>query len=108
MVLLIVSALLLRSSSADGLTDLALDIVGIVLIVVAAPTSWVFAIPALEASPLTMNLFGAVTSLPLWYLLGREIARRTPTWRWWWIRYLTFVFTWSGVVLLAVVALTRL
>ena len=106
--LLAASALLLDADSADGLTDLALEIVGVVLIVVAAPTSWVFAIPALDASVTAIGWIGGVTSLPLWFSAGWLLAKKSPNWRWWWIRYLTFVFAYSGTVLLAVVALTRL
>jgi hypothetical protein len=52
-------------------------------------------------------IFGAVTSLPLWYLLGTALAVRSETWGRWLRRYVTIAVVWTlaNLGVLAVVAM---
>ena len=86
-------------------SDLATAFLGALLFLVAAPTTWVFAIEFIEASRLTVISVGAITSLPLWYLLGSRIALSAENWLTWTKRYLIFCGLWTVMVLVLVMVL---
>ncbi len=64
-----------------------------------------FAIEFIEASRLTVMTVGAVTSLPLWYLLGSRLALRAENWLTWTKRYLIFCGLWTVMVMVLIIAL---
>lgn len=86
-------------------SDLATAILGAILFLVAAPTSWVFAIEFIEASRLTVITVGALTSLPLWFLLGVRLAMRSDNWPTFLKRYAIFCGLWTITVFILIVAL---
>jgi hypothetical protein len=85
--------------------ELATAVLGAIVFVIAAPTSWVFAIDFIEASRLTVVSVGALTSLPLWYLLGARMAATTDHWIFWLRRYLIFCGLWTVLMLVLLVLL---
>ncbi len=60
----------------------------------AAPTAWIFSIRFIEAGRLIIVMFGLLTSLPLWYLLGRWLAARSASWTAFAGRYLSSLVVW--------------
>ena len=92
------------SSDASGL---ATAFLGAILFLVAAPTTWVFAIDFIEASRLTVLATGGLTSLPLWFLLGSRLSLRVENWSTWLKRYTIFCSLWTVLVLVLLVALAR-
>ena len=90
---------------SGDVSDLATAILGAILFLVAAPTAWVFAIDFIEASRLTVISLGALTSLPLWYLLGSRLALRAENWLTWLKRYLIFCGLWTVLVLVLIMVL---
>jgi len=90
---------------SDDVTGFATAFLGAILFLVAAPTTWVFAIDFIEASRFTVFTVGAVTSLPLWYLLGSRMARRAENWLTWLKRYTIFCGLWTVLTLVLVVLL---
>jgi hypothetical protein len=86
-------------------SDLATAILGAILFLIAAPTSWVFAIEFIEASRLTVITVGALTSLPLWYLLGVRLAIRAENWPTLVKRYAIFCGLWTVLVMVLIVVL---
>lgn len=103
---LIVLAIGAGFGSGGDMTDPATSFLGALLFVVAAPTSWLFAIPFIDADRLTVVLASGVTSLALWGLLGRRLAARSDHWPAWVSRYLTYCGAWIvlNIVLIGLVA----
>ena len=93
---------------SDDVTGFATAFLGAVLFLVAAPTTWVFAIDFIEASRFTVFAVGAVTSLPLWYLLGSRMARRAENWLTWLKRYTIFCGLWTVLTLVLIVLLAAM
>jgi hypothetical protein len=75
--------------AAGGERGVAVAVLGVILFLMAAPTTWIFAIDFIEAGRLTVVLVGLLTSLPLWYLLGVRLAISSTTWLEFARRYLT-------------------
>lgn len=75
------------------------------LLLVALPTSWVFTLPFIVVSRLTIVGVSLVSSAALWYLVGRSLARRSAGW-WAWTRaYVAVCLAWtSGLLLLVALA----
>ena len=90
---------------SGDVTGFATAVLGTILFLVAAPTTWVFAIDFIEASRLTVISLGAVTSLPLWYLLGSRLALRAENWLTWLKRYVIFCGLWMVLVLVLIMVL---
>jgi hypothetical protein len=88
--------------------ELATAVLGAILFVIAAPTTWVFAIDFIEASRLTVVSVGALTSLPLWYLLGSRMASTTDHWILWLRRYLIFCGLWTVLMMVLMVVLAAI
>lgn len=87
--------------------DLATAVLAAILFVVAAPTTWVFAIDFIEASRLTVIAVGALTSLPLWYFLGSRLAVASTSWRSWLWRYASVCGLWTVLMFVLMVVLAR-
>lgn len=85
--------------TVSGLTDPADPVLAGLLVFIAAPTTWFFA--ALQLAPEVALVMGIVTSLPLWFLLGRQIAESSWDWRQWIMRYATWLLGWLVVMVLA-------
>jgi len=62
------------------MSDFAASLAGAVLFLVAAPTAWVFAFPFIDVTRFTVFVIGIVTSLPVWFFVGRGIAARSDRW----------------------------
>lgn len=101
---LLLIALALTGGFRHGgdVADPATSILGAFVFLIAAPTAWVFAIEFIEADRFTVLFVGAMTSLPLWWLLGSRLARLAEDWKRWIVRYLRISLVWSLLVLLAV------
>ena len=70
-----------------GEQELATGILAEMMFLIVAPTTWIFSIEFIEVSRLTAITIGALTSLPLWFVLGVSIADRSSTWQGWLQRY---------------------
>ena len=93
--------------SSEG-SGLATAFLGAILLLVAAPTAWIFAIDFIEASRLTVHAVGALTSLPLWYLLGSRLALGSDLWRQWLRRYASICGSWTVLTLVLMVVLDQI
>ena len=87
-------------TSSGGLRGFSTAYMGTLLFLIAAPTSWIFAIDFIEAGRFTVVAFGVLTSFPLWYLVGAGVAGRSRQWVEWAGRYLTLAAVWSVATLL--------
>lgn len=89
-----------------GVAEFGASFAAAVMFLVAAPTTWVFAIDFIEAERFTVMLVGALTSLPLWALAGIGLAKLSDTWRRWTLRYVALCATWVAlyVVVIGIVA----
>lgn len=87
-----------------GLTDPATPVVAGLLFLLAAPTTWLFALA--ELAPVVTVALGVVTSFPLWFVLGSRLADASWSWGQWWRRYVAWAIGWAvaAMVLLAVLA----
>ena len=105
---IVLMAVALTGGFREGgdLSDTATSILGAFLFTVAAPTTWIFRIPFIEADRFTVLFVGAMTSLPLWWLLGARLATTAADWRQWAIRYLVAALSWSVLVLLIAIVIT--
>jgi hypothetical protein len=75
--------------AAGGEQGLATAVLGTILFLMAAPTTWIFAIDFIEAGRVTVVLIGLITSLPLWYLAGVRLAVASEHWGQFLLRYAT-------------------
>ena len=97
---LIVAALSVGFRSGGDMSDFAASLAGAVLFLVAAPTAWVLAFPFIDVSRFTVFVFGIVTSLPMWFLVGRGIAARSGDWISWLRVYGIVCVGWTSLNLL--------
>jgi hypothetical protein len=102
---LITIALALGSMRGEvrGLTDPAAPLVAGLLFVLAAPTTWLFALARL--APVVTVVLGVVTSFPLWFLLGSRLAAASWTWGEWWRRYAAWAIGWAVVAMILLAAI---
>lgn len=89
-------------SAQGGLRGFGTAFTGALLFVIAAPTSWLFAIDFIEAGKFTVIAFGVATSFPLWFLVGAGLASGSRTWVEWAGRYVMVAAIWSVLTLLLV------
>ena len=82
--------------------EFAATVAGTLLFLVAAPTGWVLSFDFIDVTRFTVLVFGIVTSLPLWYLLGVAIARGCEQWLVWVRRYGTLCVAWTAFNVLVV------
>ncbi len=106
-IVMMVMALAVGFREAGDLQDLASSFIAALMLVIALPTTWFLSFDFIEVSRTTVVIFGAVTSLPLWYVLGTALAVRSETWGSWLRRYATIALVWTLVNLgvLAVVSM---
>ena len=104
--LLVATSLGVGFRKAGDLQDFAASFVGSILTVVALPTVWFVSFDFIEVTRMTVLVFGLVTSLPLWYLLGAAIGDRSETWGNWFRTYATICMVWTlaNFVALAVIS----
>ncbi len=93
---LVLPALNAMAGSAEGLTDPAPPIVAGVSLLLATPTTWLFAL--LDLSPVLTVVLGIVTSFPLWFLLGSRLAETSIDWGEWGRRYIGWSVAWAVTV----------
>jgi len=79
-----------------------------VLFLVAAPTTWVLSFSFIDVTRFTVLVFGLVTSLPLWFLVGMALSRGALDWISWVRRYVVFVVAWTSFNLLAIAIVASL
>jgi hypothetical protein len=103
--LMVVLALGVGTSEPGDLQDFAASFVAAVMVVIALPTTWFLSFDFIVVTRTTVVLFGLVTSLPLWYVLGTSIAVRSETWGRWFRVYVTVAMAWTilNLLILAVV-----
>ncbi len=103
--LMVVMALAVGSREPGNLQDFAASFVAAVMLVIALPTTWFLSFDFIEVSRTTVVVFGLVTSLPLWYVLGTALAVRSENWGRWFRLYVTVAMAWTlgNMLLLAVV-----
>lgn len=97
---LIVAALSVGFRSGGNMNDFAASLAGAVLFLVAAPTAWVLAFPFIDVTRFTVFVFGIVTSVPVWYLVGRTVAARSGRWIDWLRIYGIVCVAWTSFNLL--------
>ena len=105
--LMVVMALGVGFRQPGDLQDFAASFIAAVMFVIALPTTWFLSFDFIEVSRTTVVIFGAVTSLPLWYVLGTALAVRSETWGNWLRRYATVALIWTlaNLAVLATVAM---
>lgn len=89
-------------SAQGGLRGFGTAFMGALLFVIAAPTSWLFAVEFIEAGKFTVIVFGVATSFPLWFMVGAGLASVSRHWVEWAGRYVMVAAIWSVVTLLIV------
>lgn len=106
-IVMVVMALAVGPREAGDLQDVASSFIAALMLVIALPTSWFLSFDFIDVSRTTVVIFGIVTSLPLWYVLGTALAVRSETWGRWLRRYATIALMWTlaNLALLAVVAM---
>jgi len=85
-----------------GIDEFGASFAAAVMFLVAAPTAWVFAIDFIDAERFTVMLVGALTSLPLWALVGIGLARISDSWRRWTVRYVACCAGWLTLYILII------
>ena len=106
--LLVATALSVGFRKAGDLQDFAASFVASILTVIALPTVWFVSFDFIELTRMTVLVFGLLTSLPLWYLLGAFIGERSGSWGTWIRAYLSVCVVWTllnFVVLAAISAM---
>ena len=103
--LMVVLALNVGFQKPGDLQDFATSFIAAVMFVIALPTTWFLSFDFIEVSRTTVVLFGLVTSLPIWYILGTSLAVRSENWGRWFRLYVTVAMAWTlgKMLLLAVV-----
>jgi hypothetical protein len=103
--LMVVLALGVGARQPGDLQDFAASFVAAVMLIIALPTTWFLSFDFIEVSRTTVVVFGLVTSLPLWYLVGTFLAVRSETWAHWVRNYITAAIAWTllNLLILAVI-----
>jgi hypothetical protein len=106
-ILMMVLALAVGFREAGEIQDIASSFIAALMVVIALPTTWFLSFDFIEVSRITVVIFGAVTSLPLWYVLGTALAVRSETWGRWLRSYATVALLWTltNLAVLAVVSM---
>lgn len=94
--------------SPGDMGDPASSVLGALLFLIAAPTTWIFAIGFIDVSRFTVLLVGALSSLPGWYAVGAGLAGTSRSWPGWINRYLVVAAVWTLLNLLLFGALGAL
>lgn len=103
--LMVVMALGVGFREPGDLQDFATSFVAALMFVIALPTTWFLSFDFIEVSRTSVVVFGLVTSLPLWYILGTSLAVRSANWGRWFRLYVTVAMAWTlgNLLILAVV-----
>ena len=103
--LMVLMALSVGFRELGDLQDLASSYIAAVMFLIALPTTWFMSFDFIEVSRTTVVIFGLVTSLPLWYVLGTFLAARSAHWGRWFRLYVTVAMAWTlaNLLILAVV-----
>ena len=99
---LVAMALGVEFTTSGGLRGFGTAYLGALIFLIAAPTSWLFAIDFIEAGRFTIIAFGVATSFPFWFLIGVGLAGGSRQWVQWIGRYVAIAATWSVLSLLIV------
>ena len=104
--LLVVTSVSVGFRKAGDLQDFAASFVASILMVVALPTVWFVSFDFIDLTRMSVLVFGLVTSLPLWYLVGAAIGERSASWGAWIRTYLAACVLWTllNFALLALIA----
>jgi hypothetical protein len=97
---LVVAALSVGFRSGGDMGDFAASLAGAVLFLIAAPTAWALAFPFIDVTRFTVFVFGVVTSVPIWYLIGRGLGFRSSDWIEWLRAYGILCVSWTAINLL--------
>lgn len=99
---LVAVALAVGFRRGGDMGEFAATVVGTLLFLIAAPTAWVLSFDFIDVTRFTVLVFGTLTSLPLWYVLGVAIARGCEQWLPWVRRYLTLCVAWTALNVLVI------
>ena len=104
--LLVTVAFSVGFRTGGGMGDFAASVAAAVLFVIAAPTAWVLSFSFIEVSRVVVFSFAILTSFPIWILVGRGIASRSPSWTNWARVYGVVCVGWTAanLVLFGIVA----
>ena len=94
---LVVAALSVGFRSGGDMGDFAASLAGAVLFLIAAPTAWTLSFPFVDVTRFTVFVFGTVTSVPIWFLVGRFIANRSSEWTRWLSTYGIVCVVWTAI-----------
>gem|GEM_PF-1598485 len=97
---LVVAALSVGFRSAGDMGDFAASLAGAVLFLIAAPTAWALSFPFIDVTRFTVFVFGVVTSVPIWFFVGRGLALRSPGWMEWLRGYAILCVSWTSINIL--------
>jgi hypothetical protein len=99
---LVVVALSVGFRRGGDVGEFAATLAATLLFLIAAPTAWILSFPFIEVTRFTVVVFGVATALPLWYLLGVAIARRSEGWPSWLRLYALVCVVWTAMNLIGV------
>lgn len=105
-VLVMVAVVGTMDGGLDGLVDPAAQVAAGLLLLVAIPTTWVFAL--FDLPPVFTLVLGCVTSLPLWFALGTHLGRTTDSHGQWIRRYLGWFAAWAVISLLVLLTIASI
>ena len=98
--LMVVMALGVGFREPGDFQDFAASFIAAVMFVIALPTTWFMSFDFIDVTRTTVVVFGLVTSLPLWYIMGTSLAVRSPNWGQWFRLYVTVALAWTRGTLL--------
>jgi len=99
---LILLAMASMRDAVATVTEPSSALLGGLLLLLAAPTTWLFAL--FPVSAVVAVVLGIVTSLLLWFRLGSWLAHGTTSWAQWWRRYIVAALG-STIILTLIVAI---
>lgn len=104
--ILVGAALSVGFRHGGDMGEFAASLAASILFLVAAPTAWIMSFSFIDVTRFTILVFGIVTSIPIWFLLGSGLARGASTWASWALRYLVVSISWTtfNLFVFAVVA----
>jgi hypothetical protein len=100
--ILVVVALGVGFRRGGDMGEFAATLAATLMFLIAAPTAWILSFEFIDVTRFTVLVFGIVTSLPIWYIAGVAIARRSPTWTTWFRRYAIGCVAWTAGNLLVI------
>ena len=95
--ILVVVALSVGFRRGGDVGEFAATLAATLLFLIAVPTAWILSFPFIEVTRFTVVVFGVATALPLWYLLGVAISRRSDGWPSWLRLYALVCVVWTAI-----------